>query len=147
MKIRPADLNRIGLHELFMSAVLPRPIAWVSATGENGVNNVAPFSCFTTLCLDPAIVAINVGWTRDGQKKDTLRNIEFSKDFVVAVVDENLAEAMNQTAGEYPPDIDEFEKAGITPLKSEIVTAPGVKESPVNMECRLHQIIEFGKPP
>ena len=147
MKINPADLDRTGLHELFMSTVLPRPIAWVSTIGKNGVNNVAPFSCFTTLCLNPAIIAVNIGWKRDGQKKDTLRNIEFSHDFVIAVVDEKLAEAMNRTSGDYPPEIDEFKETGLTPVKSEIIRSPRVAESPINMECKLHHIIEFGKPP
>jgi len=147
MKIKPLDLDRIGLHELFMSAVLPRPIAMVSTIGDNGVNNLAPFSCFTCLSLRPAIVCLNIGWKRDGRKKDTLRNIEFLKDFVVGVVDENLAEAMNQTSGEYPADVDEFKEAGLIPVKSEVVKSHLIAESPVNMECNLSQIIEFGEPP
>lgn len=147
MKINPTDLDRRALHELFMSAVVPRPIAWVSTVGENGVNNLAPFSCMTILCQDPAIICMNIAWNRDSRKKDTLRNIEFAKDFVVAAVDDSLAEAMNQTAGGYPPDIDEFGKVSLTPLKSDIVTSPMVAESPVNMECKLHDIIEFGTPP
>ena len=147
MKIIPTDLDKKGLHSLFMSVILPRPIAWISTIGENGVNNVAPFSCFTSLSSNPAIVCINIGWKRDGGKKDTLRNIEFSKDFVVAVVNEDLAEAMNQTAGEYPADVDEFSETGLTPVKGDLVTSPMVAESPINMECRLTQIFEFGQPP
>ena len=81
MKIDPAELNKKGLHELFMSAIIPRPIAFVSTVGKDGVFNLAAFSCFAPLCLNPAIVALGIMWKRDGQKKDTLRNIQFSKDF------------------------------------------------------------------
>ena len=147
MKIRPQDLNQRALHELFMSAVLPRPVAWVSTIGEEGINNLAPFSCFTTLSLKPAIVCICIGWKRDGSKKDTLRNIEATKDFVIAVVNEELAEAMNLTCAEYPPDVDEFREARLTPLTSEVVKAPRVAESPINMECRVFQILKLGDAP
>lgn len=147
MKIDPKDLDKKGLHDLFMSVILPRPIAWISTVGENGVNNVAPFSCFTSLSSNPAIICINIGWKRDGTQKDTLRNIQFSKEFVVAVVNEDLAEAMNQTAGEYPPDVDEFQQAGLTPVKGDLVAAPMVADSPINLECRLNRVLEFGHPP
>lgn len=147
MQIDPTNLNKRELHELFMSAIVPRPIAFVSTIGEDGVFNVAPYSCFISFCLKPALVGFQVGWTRDGQRKDTLRNIEFSKDFVVNVVDETLAEAMNQASAEYPSDVDEFKEVGLTPVKSDLVKAPMVAESPVNMECKLVQILEFGEAP
>ena len=121
MKIKPADLNRRDTHELIMSAIVPRPIAFVSTIGEDGVFNLAPFSAFTSLALKPTLVCFCIGWRRDGQKKDTLRNIEFSKDFVVNVVDETLAEAMNQASAEYPSNVDEFKEAGLTPVKSDFV--------------------------
>jgi len=144
MKITPARLNQKDLHELFGSAILPRPIAFVSTIGEDGVFNLAPFSFFTPLCLKPAIVALSIGWKRDGQKKDTLRNIEYSKDFVINVVNEALAEAMNQACAEYPSDVDEFKQVGLTPVKADLVKAPMVAESPVNMECKLVEIREYG---
>lgn len=147
MKIRPRDLNQDALHELFMSAVLPRPIAWVSTIGEEGINNLAPFSCVTIVSLKPAIVCICIGWKRDGTKKDTLRNVEATKNFVIAVVNEELAEAMNLTCAEFPPDVDEFREARLTPLKSEVVSAPRVAESPINMECKVIQIVELGDAP
>ena len=147
MKINPADMDRIGRHELFMSAVLPRPIALVSTVGENGVRNVAPFSCFTCMSLKPATVCIMIGYKRDGSRKDTLINVDFLKDFVIAVVDENMAQPMNQTGGEYPPDVDEFEVTGLTPVKSDMVNSFRVGESAINMECKLSRIIKFGEPP
>jgi flavin reductase (DIM6/NTAB) family NADH-FMN oxidoreductase RutF len=102
MKISPTDLDRRTQHELFASAIIPRPIAFVSTIGEDGVFNLAPFSFFAPLWLKPAILAFSIGWKRDGQKKDTLRNIEFSRDFVFNVVTEPLAEAMNKASFEYP---------------------------------------------
>ena len=83
---------------------------------------------------------------RDGQKKDTLVNIESSKEFVINIVTETMAEAMNQASGEYPSDVDEFQEVGLTPAKSDLVKPPMVAESPVNMECKLMQILEFGEP-
>ena len=147
MKIDPEDLSRRDTHELIMSAVAPRPIALVSTIGEDGVFNLAPFSCFGTLAFKPALVYIQFSWTRDGRKKDTVRNIEFSKDFMVNVVTESLAEAMNKSSTEYPSDVDEFNEVGLTPVKADRVKSPMVAESPVNMECKLVQIMQFGESP
>jgi flavin reductase (DIM6/NTAB) family NADH-FMN oxidoreductase RutF len=147
MKIIPANLNKREPYELLMSALLPRPIALVSTIGEDGVYNVAPFSCLTPVGLKPALLCLAIGWKRDGQKKDTLRNIESSKDFVVNVVEETFAEAMNQASAEYPSDVDEFKEVGLTSVKSDLIKAPRVAESPINMECKLVQILEFGQVP
>ena len=147
MKITPSHLSKKNMHELLMSAILPRPIAFVSTIGEDGIFNLAPFSCFTPVGLKPALVCLQIGWKRDGKKKDTLRNIEYEKNFVVNGVDEALAEAMNQTSAEYPSDIDEFKEAGLTAIKSDLVRAPRVAESPVSMECQLVKILEFGEAP
>ncbi len=142
-----AGIGKQGMHELMTAAIMPRPIAWISTIGENGILNLAPFSMFTNVSLRPPIVCLGVGWGRAGREKDTLHNIRLSRDFVVNVVDENLIEPMNITGGEYPPDIDEFHLAKLTPMNSKIVKAPFVKESPINMECILQQVIEFGERP
>ena len=147
MKIDPASLNRREAHELFVGAILPRPIAWVSTVGRDGIYNIAPFSFFTGMSVKPPVVGFAVGSKRDGGQKDTLANIEFSKEYVINVVTDTLGEAMNQTSGEYPSHVDEFQVANLTPLKSDLVKSPRVAESPVNMECRLLQILEFGEAP
>jgi flavin reductase (DIM6/NTAB) family NADH-FMN oxidoreductase RutF len=144
MKIKLTDLDRRGSHEVLMSAIVPRPIAFVSTTDKDDVFNLAPFSCFSPVGLKPARVCLSIDWRKDGQKKDTLKNMEYSKDFVVNVVDEVLAEAMNQASAEYPSHVDEFKEVGLTPLKSDLVKSPRVAESPVNMECTLLQVVEFG---
>jgi flavin reductase (DIM6/NTAB) family NADH-FMN oxidoreductase RutF len=147
MKIDPATLDRKTSHDIMVGAALPRPIAFVSTIGANGIYNLAPFSFFIPMAAKPAIVGVGIGRKRDGSKKDTLVNIEFAKDFVINVVTESLAEAMNQTAGEYPPEVDEFAVAKLTPVKAALVKSPMVAESPVKMECRLLQILEFGQFP
>jgi flavin reductase (DIM6/NTAB) family NADH-FMN oxidoreductase RutF len=147
MNIDPVNLEWRQAYELLTSIVVPRPIAFVSTIGEDGVFNVAPFSFFSGICVAPMLVGFSVGRKRDGQKKDTVVNIEFSKDFVINVVTEPLAEAMNRAAGDYPSDIDEFEETGLTPVKADMVKPPMVGESPITMECRLEQILEFGNAP
>ncbi len=144
------DLQKLSIkdcHDLLVCAVLPRPIAFVSTIGPNGVNNLAPFSYFTILSSKPVVVGFGIGPKRDGGKKDTLVNAEFAGDFVINVVTEELAEAMNVTSGEYPPEIDEFREAGLTAVPGDRVKSPRVAESPLNMECKLLQILEFGEAP
>ena len=147
MKIDPVNLEWKEAHELLVSCVVPRPIAFVSTIGQDGVFNVAPYSFFAGVAVKPMLVSFSAGWKRDGQKKDTLVNIEFSRDFVVNVVNETLSEAMNQASRNYPSYVDEFKETGLTPVKADIVKAPMVDESPVNMECRLVQILKFGNLP
>jgi flavin reductase (DIM6/NTAB) family NADH-FMN oxidoreductase RutF len=84
---------------------------------------------------------------RDGKKKDTLRNIELTKEFVINVVTEDLAEAMNLTSTPYPPEVSEFDKANLTPVKSELVSPARVNESAISLECRMSQILGFGQEP
>ena len=147
MKIDPKNLSRRDAHDLLVGAVVPRPIAWVSTVAENGAFNLAPFSFYAAMSCKPAVVGFGIGSKRNGQKKDTLRNIEATKEFVVCVVDETLAEEMNITATPYPPDVSEFKEAGLTPVKADLVKAPIVTESPIKLECRLLQILEFGEFP
>jgi len=130
-----------------MSCIVPRPIAWVSTVSQDGIFNLAPFSAFCVMSVKPAVVGFAVAATREGNKKDTLVNIEATNEFVINVVDEALAEAMNITSAPYPPEVDEFEKAGMTPAMADLVRVPMVSESPIRMECRLHQILEFGVGP
>jgi len=146
-KVFLENLDRRDSHELMMSAILPRPIALVSTIGEDQIFNIAPFSCYAPICMKPALICFGISWRRNGQKKDTLKNIESRRDFVINIVDENLAEAMNRTSADYPSAVDEFREVGLTPTKSDLVSAPRVAESPVHMECRLVNIQEFGKVP
>ncbi len=147
MKMDPSQLDWMEAHELLVGAVLPRPIAFVSTIGADGVNNVAPFSFFSSISVKPACVGFSIGRYRDGRKKDTLVNIEFSRDFVINIVTEELVDAMNQASKDYPSDVDEFKEVGLTAVRSDLVRSPMVSESPINMECQLMKILEFGETP
>lgn len=145
MKIDPKELPRQEFHHMLIGVLYPRPIAWVSTVGEDGVYNLAPYSFFSGLSAKPALVGLSVASNRDGQKKDTLRNIEFGGDFVLNTVNEELAECMNQTSAEYPPEVDEFKEVGLTATASDLVKSPRLAESPVNIECQVNQIVQFGQ--
>ena len=147
MKIDPEKLDVKAAHQLLVSAVVPRPIALVSTVGADGVYNAAPYSSYALMSSTPAVAGFGVSPNREGRKKDTLINIEFAGDFVINAVPESMAEAMNQTSGEYPIDVDEIKAAGLTPEKSDLVKSPRIAESPVSMECRVMQILSFGAAP
>lgn len=145
MKIDPATLSQQDSSHLLTDIVIPRPIAWVSTVDNRGVMNLAPFSAYGMICNKPMVVGFSVGTKRDGQQKDTLRNCELTREFVVNIVTEELAQAMNQTSAPYPPDVSEFIEAKLTPIKADLVKPALVAESPLNMECRVLQIMQFGK--
>lgn len=151
MQIDPATTPPLTIYKLLIGCVVPRPIAWVSTVGADGVNNVAPFSFFMGVCNDPPTIAFSSGPRSEPSgprgKKDTVRNLEATGDFVVNVVDDALAEPMNLTSGEYPPDVDEFVLAGLTAAPSVKVKAPRVAEAPISMECRVAQIVPVGRGP
>lgn len=146
MKVDPSTQDRLPVYKLLTSVVIPRPIAFVSTVGEGGVYNLAPFSFFTVLCSKPPVLGFSCG-RRQGEKKDTLRNIELNRDFVVNVVTDGLAEVMNQASANFPYGVDEFKEVGLTAVPSDRVKSPLLLESPVNMECRLLQIMDFGQAP
>ncbi|WP_202080611.1 flavin reductase family protein [Caldalkalibacillus salinus] len=146
MKIDPSTLSRKEAYKLLIGSVVPRPIAWVSTTNEMGVHNIAPFSFFTVVSTNPAMLAFNIGPNKreDGsEEKDTLANIKETKQFVINLVTMPNANAMHESSLPYSPETNEFEKAGLTAISGERVKAPRVKESPINMECELDQIIEL----
>ena len=144
MKIDPATFE--NFYRVLTGVVVPRPIAFVSTRSTDGVDNLAPYSFFNAVAYDPPTVVFSSSRTVGRKSKDTLRNVEETGEFVVNVVVDDIADAMNRTAAEFPEDIDEFEIAGLTSIPSEIVKPPRVAESPVNMECRLEQVVNIGDP-
>jgi flavin reductase (DIM6/NTAB) family NADH-FMN oxidoreductase RutF len=145
MIIDPATTPRSELYPWIIRCVAPRPIAWVSTISREGVTNLAPFSFFTAISSVPPTLCFVPGRREDtGGKKDTLINIEATGDFVINVVTEDLAVAMNETATDFPHGTSEFDAAGLTPVPSERVKAPRLKESPVNFECERYEIIHIG---
>jgi flavin reductase (DIM6/NTAB) family NADH-FMN oxidoreductase RutF len=139
-----AAMAKPDIYKLLVSTILPRPIAWITSKDEAGVLNAAPFSFFNILCSDPAIVAIGISGASDRTCKDTLSNIRARGEFVVNLVPEELAEAMNVTATNAPRGVDETQLAGLELTPCEVVDVPRIAGSPVAMECRLFQLIEPG---
>ena len=143
MKFDPSDRSAVENYLFLLGAIVPRPIALVSTVSLTGVFNVAPFSFFNGVCAVPPILSVSIA-PRDGKKKDTLINIEKGGEFVVNVVTEPMAAAMNESSAFYPPEVSEFIQAGFTPISAEKVKAPLVRESPISLECRLYRLVEVG---
>jgi flavin reductase (DIM6/NTAB) family NADH-FMN oxidoreductase RutF len=142
----PKTLDPQLVYKLLIGSVLPRPIAWVSTISSDGVRNIAPFSFFTVASIDPPMVCVSVqrpevSWKR---AKDTIGSIAETREFVVNIATSELLDQVVMTAVSYPPDVDEFVVAKLTPVASDIVAAPRIAESPVNMECQLHRMINLG---
>ncbi len=147
ISLDPKELSMKDKYKLLIGAIVPRPIAFVSTLSKDGVANLAPFSFFNGISSDPPCLIISTTYrSSDGEKKDTARNIEDTGEFVVNVVTEEIVGPMNQTSAEYAQDISEFEKAGLTKAPSQIIKAPRVAESPINLECKLYQTVHIGAP-
>jgi flavin reductase (DIM6/NTAB) family NADH-FMN oxidoreductase RutF len=125
-------------HDPFNAIVGPRPIGWISTRSGAGGLNLAPYSFFNAFNYAPPII----GFASLGAK-DTLRNIQETGEFAWNLATRPLAEAMNQTSAAVPPEVSEFELAGLTPVASRLIGAPRVLESPVSFECRSTQILQL----
>ncbi len=143
----PTELEPRQNYLLILGMVVPRPIAMISTISADGSLNLAPFSFFQAVSANPPGVIFSPTRDRHGQIKHSLRNVQESGEFVVAMVTEDMAEAMNLTSAEFPDGVSEFEQAGFTPTPSDIVKPRLVLESPVNLECRVHSIVEMSKKP
>lgn len=135
------------MYRLYTSFIQPRPIALASTRGADGSLNLAPFSFYNMLSANPPVVVFCPSINRLGRKKDTLVNIEATREFVIATVSEPVAERMNVCSVEFPHGVSEFEKSGLTPVPARKVRSMLVKESPVNIECTLRQVLYFGEGP
>ena len=141
----PTEKRFSEIHKLMIGSIVPRPIALVSTTSKDGNNNVAPFSYFNGVCSNPPTIMFapaRRGW--DGHEKDTLINIRNNQEFVINIVSESFAEKMVKCSTDFDPNIDEFQVSGLTPESSSKVSPPKVKESKINLECKLDQIVEIG---
>ena len=134
----PGELG-IGIYPWLNSVVVPRPIAWVSSRSATGVDNLAPHSFFTVAGIDPPVVS----FTSVGEK-DTLRNVRATREFVVCMSTEALADKVNLTATDFPADTSEFDAVGVTREPATVVSPPRVAESPVAIECRYVDERSFG---
>ena len=131
-------------YRLLCGVVTPRPIAWITSIDENGVVNAAPFSSYNYVAHSPPMLAVNIG-SRGGKLKDTARNIERSREFVVNVATRQNMELMHQTSAEFGPGESETTALGIALLPSQRVQPPRIAIAPVQMECRLQQVVHLGQ--
>lgn len=139
-----ASIDPKEQYKLLVSTITPRPIAWVVTQNKQGQLNAAPYSFFNALSGDPPILGIGMGSHQPGRPKDSRVNIEQTGQFVVNLVSEENAEAMNVTAIEFDYEVDELAQAGLTTIPSKQVKPPRIAESPVAFECELVQIVELG---
>ena len=149
MILDPSELSTREIYLLMVSAIVPRPIAWVSTRSAAGHDNLAPFSYFNGVSSKPPTLLICVGsrkWNGEIVKKDTWRNIEETGEFVVHASTEAMAEQINASSAELPPDVSEIAELGLTAGPSKVVKPPRILESPVAFECRLDRVIEVGEP-
>ena len=131
-------------YTLLASLVTPRPIAWVTTLSPDGVINAAPFSFFNVLIDYPPIVSFCPADREDGTPKDTARNVRLTHEFVVNLVDESVAEAMNKTAASLPYGVSEIESTGLTLLPSSVVKPPRIAEAPASLECTEWGTLQIG---
>jgi flavin reductase (DIM6/NTAB) family NADH-FMN oxidoreductase RutF len=154
LSLNPADCETRQVYKLMTGIIVPRPIALVSTVDRKGLHNLAPFSFFSgvgsnppTVLFCPTVRAASSSATEADSsipsdiRKDTLRNVEETGEFVINVVTEAIAAASNAAAAEVAPEVDEFVLSGLTPIASEVVRPPRVAESPAQMECKLLQVI------
>jgi len=139
-----SKLDPTDIYKLLVSTVVPRPIAWITVKDVDGTLNAAPFSFFNAMSGNPPVVCFGIGGRGPGDAKDTGNIIRRTGEFVVNLVSDELAEAMNITAIDFDSRIDEFHEAGITAAPSTKVKAPRILEAPVAMECERLVIVDVG---
>ncbi len=147
MQIDPSSSGVVDVYQYLVGIVTPRPIAWVTTLSPAGVVNLAPFSFFNAFGANPPVVVFSPTLRRDGTKKDTLLNLEKLGEFVVHTAVASLAEKVNLSSKEIPPDESEVTLTGLTAVPSVKVKPPRIKEAPVAMECVVKQIIPCGSGP
>ena len=130
-------------HDPFKSCVVPRPIGWISTVSPKGVHNLAPYSQFQNLTFDPPYVMFAANQNTRGQRKDTVANVEETGEFVHNMATYDLREAVNKSAQDVPPEVDEFELAGVTKAPSRFVKPSRVAESPIHFECSYYQTLRL----
>ena len=135
-----------GLYQYLSAAVTPRPIAFVSTVDKNGNKNLSPFSFFNVFSINPPILIFSpVRRVRNNTSKHTLDNVLQVKECVISLVTKNIAQQVSLSSCEFDAEINEFEKAGFTEINSDLVNPPRVKESPINFECKVNNVIHLGE--
>jgi flavin reductase (DIM6/NTAB) family NADH-FMN oxidoreductase RutF len=146
MKIDPSNTSTAILHGHLLAAIAPRPIAFASTLDKNGRPNLSPFSFFNVFSANPPIAIFSPARRgRDNTTKHTFENAKVTKEVVINVVSHSMVEQMSLASTEYAEGVNEFEKSGFTPIPSEIIKPFRVKESPVQLECKIRDVVELGQ--
>lgn len=146
LTIDPTELGNPKTHHYLLGAVGPRPICFASTIDQDGVPNLAPFSFFNVFSSNPPVAIFSPARSgRTGKQKDTYNNVKIIPEVVINVVNYSMVEKMSLASSPYDPDVDEFIKSGLTPIESETVKPFRVKESPVQMECEVFNVMELGE--
>jgi flavin reductase (DIM6/NTAB) family NADH-FMN oxidoreductase RutF len=143
ISIDPSTQTDKDNYKLLVGSIIPRPIALVTTLSQAGILNAAPFSYFSIIASQPPLISISVQ-RKQGVMKDTARNATETGSFVVHITDESIIHMVNETAANLPPNESEVERAGFTPIASEVIDVPGLQEAKVRMECFLEQSIPLG---
>ena len=145
LTIDPIELGNPKAHHYILGAVGPRPICFASTIDQNGIPNLAPFSFFNVFSSNPPVAIFSPARSgRTGQQKDTYNNVKQVAQVVINLVNYNMVEQMSLASSPYDPEVDEFTKSGFTPIESETIKPYRVKESPVQMECEVFNVMELG---
>lgn len=142
----PKDLSVPEVHRLLLGGIAPRPIALASTISKDGINNLSPFSFFNAFGANPPIVAFSPSRRgRDASLKDTYNNLMETGEVVIQAVTYSMVEQVSLASAEYPSDVDEFSKSGLTPIDSDLIKPKRVKESPFQLECKILEVKSFGE--
>lgn len=147
MNIAAESLATPDIYRLLVGGVTPRPIAWISSVSEAGVHNLAPYSFFSVVSVNPPVLSYTQVNPQTGQDKDTLKNLIATKECVVHIVDSEALERMNLTCVNLPSEQSEFDFAEVESEASQMVAALSVKDAPVRYECRLREVLRMGEQP
>lgn len=146
LTLDPKELEIPQLHRYLLGAIGPRPIAFASTIDTDGVANLSPFSFFNVFSANPPIMVFSPARSgRTGATKNTLDNVKNIKEVVINVVNHDIVQQMSLSSSPYESNVDEFVKAGLTPVESELIKPFRVKESPVQFECKVNEIVELGQ--
>ena len=146
LSVNASDLTTQKIHQYLLGAIGPRPIAFASTIDKDGRRNLSPFSFFNVFSAAPPILIFSPARSgRSGETKNTFDNVKEVAEVVINVVNYDIVQQMSLSSSPYAKGVDEFIKAGLTPIKSDLVKPFRVKESPVQFECKVNQIIELGQ--
>lgn len=142
-----SGMEQRAVYKFLTSAITPRPIAFVSTVDAAGVGNLSPFSYFNVMSIDPPTLVFSPVVTAAPARKDTLENLRATGEAVLHIAHRALAEQLNLTSAGYPPEVDEFERAGLTPVPADLVRPPRLAEAKIAFECRIRELVPLGDAP